>query len=248
MNPQNSLNQSANNPTQTGQPGGSPPAPQPNGGAQPIYQAPQPLSSQYYQPEKQVYAADYLDQIAPVQQKAANRMGVIGLIGGVLTLLTVVMFIINSLQPPSLSSTIVPLQARVETLQSITKEQNGRLGESTVSNANSSLYAVLTSMSSDLNTITADKKIKRSNDKKVKAAEASYGGDLTQGLELDYARGLLDRTYTTKMTYELTVLRAMLKKVLTSTQEKKIVEFVNAGITNIDTTLKILHDFDATKS
>jgi len=198
---------------------------------------PQPLSAQSYQPTRQEYAADYLDQIAPVEQKAANRMGVIGLISGALCLVSLVAFVINSLQPPSLASTILPLQARIETLQAVTEEQNGRLNESAISNANSSLNAVLITMSSDISKITTEKKIKKSNDKKVKAAEANYRSSLANGLALDSARGLLDRTYTAKMTYELNILKTMFKKVLGSTKQEKIEEFVNAAIKNIDATL-----------
>lgn len=208
----------------------------------------QPLNSQHYQENPPSYAADYLDQIAPEGQKAENRMAVLGLVAGVLVLVIAAFFVISGLQPPSFAKVAYPLQARIETLQVATKQQTGRLTDAIVNDTNASLNSALKSMSSDFDTITTTKKLKKNNDKKFKNKEAAYSAALTEGLEKDYARGLLDRTYTTKIVYELTELKRLIKNLSVATKDKDTAAFIETSTKNIDATLKILNNFSASKS
>ncbi len=222
------------------------PQPQPH-----LQPQPQPLGSlQYDAPKDEVYAADYLDQIAPPQQKAANRVAIFGLIGGALTLVALAFMVISSLQPPSFASLALPLQARIATLQEVTKAQNNRLSDNMLNNTNSTLNSTLGTMNTDFNAILAEKKIKSGDDqkKKLKRSETAYMAELSTGLESDYQRGALDRTYTNKMTYELTTLKTMLTRLKANTKDSATKKFIDEALTNIDMVLKIYDNFAATKS
>lgn len=194
------------------------------------------------------YSIDYLNQIAPKEQKAVNRFAVLGLIGaGILSAIFAVIIIASS-SGPSANDQLIPISERIATLQVVTSTEQTHLSEDQISQANASLSSALASMDSNLQAIMKERKIKDSPGSASAKAEKIYAASLTKTLEDSYQRGTLDRTYTSQMTYELTVLKTKVTKLKKSTGSKELLSFCNTSLDNINLILKAYSSFDATKS
>ena len=194
------------------------------------------------------YSIDYLNQIAPKEQKAVNRFAVIALIGGVLISALFAIILMSSSGGPNANDQIGSLALRIATLQTVTGEQQKHLTENQISEANAALNSSLTTMNTDVQAIMKERKLKTAEKSNTTKTETAYSEKLSKTLDDSYQRGTLDRTYTSQMTYELTVLKSKLNKLKRSTKSKELTEFATSGVENIDTVLKAYENFDATKS
>lgn len=229
-------------------------APQPDTTPTPAYpRAPVPLS-QAAAPlpsgaSSHEYSADYLNQIAPKEQTAINRFAIIGLIGGVLMAAIVAIVIMLNAGGPDFSAQAKSVQMRIGTLQKVADTQQPHLKESAISEANSSLASALTSMNADLTALMKTKDLKTASGSSATSTktEKNYADSLQKKLDDSYQRGTLDRTYTTQMTYELTLLRSKLTKLKNTANSKSVTAFCTSATTNIDAILKAYSAFSATK-
>lgn len=191
------------------------------------------------------YSIDYLNSIAPKQQKTVNRFAVFGLIGAVLVSVVVALVLIANSGGPSINDQLPALQARISTLHDVTEVQQPHLSENQISEANAALTSSLASLDANIQAIMKERKVKelskKSNPQKT-AADA-----LAKTLNDAYQRGTLDRTYTTNMTYHLTLLETQVKKLRKSTKNTEIVEFCDSALSSIELILKSYASFDATK-
>jgi hypothetical protein len=216
------------------------PTPAPLGGAQ----SPLPSGASAEQ-----YSVDYLNQIAPKQQKTVNRFAIFGLSGAVIMAVVAVVIIMANAGGPDFSAQAKSLQARINTLQTVADSQQSHLKENVISEANSSLSSALTSTSTDLTTIMKAKGLKTSSGSSatISKTEKAYAASLQKKLDDAYQRGTLDRTYTTQMTYELTLLRSKLTRLKHTANSKSITAFCDTATTNIDAIIKTYNNFSATK-
>ena len=194
------------------------------------------------------YSIDYLNQIAPKEQKAINRFAVLGLIGaGILSAIFAVIIIASS-GGPDANTQIIPISERIATLQTVTAAEQTHLTEDQISQANASLTSALASMGTNLQAIMKERGLKNESGSASAKAEQVYAAKLTKILEDSYQRGTLDRTYTSQMTYELTVLKSQTTKLKASTSSQELTSFCNTSLDNINLILKAYTSFDATKS
>lgn len=201
-------------------------------------QAPQP---NYNAPE---YSIDYLNQIAPKQQKAVSRFAVFALIGVVIiSAIFAVVALLNS-QGPSVNERLAPVNHRITSLQKIASTQQKVLSENQISEANAVLNSSLTSMSANLTAIMKERGVKNT----APSTEKAYAAELTKILEDSYQKGTLDRTYTAQMTYELTLLKSKITAIKKQTSNKSLLEFCNSSIDSLDIVLEAYTSFNATKS
>ena len=202
----------------------------------------QPLSTPVTNPTPAVsdLNVDYLNQIAPQQQKTVNRFAVFGLIGGVLVTLAVLLMVMANSGPPDISSQTKSLQQRIATLQSVVDAQQPHLQNNDLSVANSTLSSALTTMATDLSSLMKAKGVKTGDKAAASAAtEKKYAAKKKKKLDDSYQRGTLDRTYAPQMTYELTVLRTKIKLLKsTSGGSKTVTEFCDASLANVDGILR----------
>ncbi len=212
-------------------------------GAAAVQNTPQPLAA------SDQYSVDYLNQIAPVQQKSINRFAIFALIGGVLVAVVAAILIFANAGPPDFSTQAKGIQSRITTLQSVADSQQINLKENSISEANSTLSSALTSMSTELTALMKTKGIKATSKASATVArsEKTYSATLVKKLDDSYQRGTLDRTYTTQMTYELTVLRSKLVRMDNTANSKSVTTYVKTAVTNIDAILKAYNAFSATK-
>ncbi len=210
---------------------------------------PAPLSNngQFTDQQAEAYPIDYLNQIAPTQQKSINRFAVFSLIGGVLVALIAAVAIfagMNKSTAPSLQ--MQQTLARVNTLQKIATSQQKHLTENSLNEANATLDSTLSSMSTDLTAVMKQKGVKTTDSKSPTAkTEAAYQAALQKKLDDSYQRGRLDRNYTSQMRYELTILRSKLTKLQAAGKSKTITAFCTSAVTNVDAILKAYDTYDA---
>ncbi|QQS21732.1 hypothetical protein IPM09_04410 [Candidatus Saccharibacteria bacterium] len=182
---------------------------------------------------------DYLNQIAPTQQKTVNRFAIFGLIGGVLMAVVVFLIIVANSGPPNISAQTIALKQRIATLQSVADTQQPHIQDNDLSVANSTLSSTLTSMATDLSGVMKAKNVKTNEKSATGATEKTYAASLQKKLDDSYQRGTLDRTYAPQMTYELTVLRTKLKLLRSSSGgSKTVTSFCDTSLTNVDAILK----------
>ena len=186
---------------------------------------------------------DYLNRIAPLEERTVNRFAVFGLIGAVLTAVVVIFIVITSSQGPNSNEMLLPISQRVDTLGTVAKAETTKLVQIEIAEANASLSSTLTSMKAQLETIMKSKKIKTANS----ASEKKYLESIEKKLNDAHQKGILDRTYTTQMTYELSLLKTQINKLKRATKNKDITEFCDASIKNINTILAAYDKFSASK-
>ena len=186
---------------------------------------------------------DYLNRIAPLEERTVNRFAVFGLIGAVLTAVVVIFIVITSNQGPNSNEMLLPISQRVDTLGTVAKAETTKLVQIEIAEANASLSSTLTSMKAQLETIMKSKKIKTANS----ASEKKYLESIEKKLNDAHQKGILDRTYTTQMTYELSLLKTQINKLKRATKNKDITEFCDASIKNINTILAAYDKFSASK-
>jgi len=227
---------------------------------QPQMQQPQPAPTPGYQPQplstspsetngqSPEYSIDYLNRIAPKEQRVVNRFAVIGLIGGGILAAIFALILITASGGPSANDQLIPISERIATLQSITKAEQTHLAEDQISEANAALSSSLSSMTTSMTTILTERKLKDNTGSGAAKAEKLYAQKLTTTLEDSYQRGTLDRTYTSQMTYELTILKSRITKLKQATGSKELLSFCDTALNNIDLVLKAYSTFDATKS
>lgn len=193
------------------------------------------------------FTVDYLNQIAkntPV--KKASPLVVFGLIGGILIFVIGIMFfLIQSAAPPDVSTQVTALQARLDTLSKVTTEQGKHLTQNELSGINSTLGASLTSMTTDLSAYAKLRGIKSSS--KATSTETAYYTALSKKLDDAYLLGTLDRTYSTEMTYQLSILKSKMLRIKTAANSKTYNDFYTPSATSIDTVSKLLSAFQSTK-
>lgn len=254
MNPNGQFNPQQQPPQQSG---GVPPVP-PTGWQQPPAQpqaasgqpAPGYQSSQEFTPNTPGmtaanYSVDYLNQIAPKEQKTVNRFAVIALIGGILISALFAIILLSSSGGPNANEQLSPIASRITTLKSVTEAQQPHLRETKLSEANAALGSSLATMNTEIQAILKERKIK-SNDKSATGKkETAYSEKLSTTLDQSYQRGTLDTIYTSQMSYELTVLKSKLTKLKRSTKSESLTTFVDNGIANIDTVLRAYEAADA---
>lgn len=186
---------------------------------------------------------DYLNRIAPLEERTVNRFAVFGLIGAVLTAVVVIFIVITSSQGPNSNEMLLPISQRVDTLGTVAKAETTKLVQIEIAEANASLSSTLTSMKAQLETIMKSKKIKTANS----ASEKKYLESIEKKLNDAHQKGILDRTYTTQMTYELSLLKTQINKLKRATKNKDITEFCDVSIKNINTILAAYDKFSASK-
>lgn len=138
---------------------------------------------------------------------------------------------------------LLPISQRIDTLGTVAKAETTKLVQIEIAEANASLSSTLTSMKAQLETIMKSKKIKTANS----VSEKKYLESIEKKLNDAHQKGILDRTYTTQMTYELSLLKTQINKLKRATKNKDITEFCDTSIKNINTILAAYDKFSASK-
>lgn len=215
-------------------------------------QTPFPNAAQPQQPSgvASQYPVDYLNQIATAQPvKKVSPLILFGAIGGVIVLAIVAMFmLIQSTAPPSATTQLYELQARINTLDKLTTEQGKHLTQSDLSTINTNVGVMLKSMSAQ---VTAYMKERGSTGDKssatAKSAEKTYADKLSTKLNNAYLTGTLDRLYASEMVYQLSILKSKMQSVKAAAKSKKFNEVYDNNVPSLDKISEKLSSFQNTK-
>lgn len=196
------------------------------------------------------YPVDYLNQIAtPIPVKKLSPLLVLGLIGGILLITGLALFmLIKSTAPPDVGTQLYALQARLDTLNNITNATGKRLTQNNLSSINSTLGTTITSMQANLKTYMDARGYKNATGiAAAKKVEKSYADKLSQTLNDAYLTGTLDRSYSSEITYQLSILKSKLQKIKAAANSKSFTEFYDKNIPSLDMVSDQLAKFQNTK-
>jgi hypothetical protein len=196
------------------------------------------------------YPVDYLNQIATTPPvKKVSPVIIFGAIGAVIISAIVVLFmLIQSAAPPSATTQLYSLQARIATLDKLTVEQGKHLTQSDLSTMNTNVGVMLKSMSAQVGAYMKERG--SASDKTsvaAKSAEKAYAEKLSTKLNNAYLTGTLDRLYASEMVYQLNILKSKLQSVKAVAKSKKFNEVYDNNVPSLIKISEKLSAFQNTK-
>ncbi|MEO5949678.1 MAG: hypothetical protein ABIP74_04700 [Candidatus Saccharimonas sp.] len=245
MNPEQPSSPSSPPPQPTGW--GPPPQPQPQTLPPVTPQAPiapSAFDSHAAPTPTQALGETYLNEIAAKEPIRVHKFAIIGLVGGVLVLLIVALSIMMNSGGPDLTTQAKSINGRVNTLKTLATAQQKHLQDNKISEANTTLSSVLTSISSSLSDTMKARKIVLSSS--ASPTEKKYATTLTKKLDDAYQRGTIDRTYAPQMAYELSILRSKLIAMKNSSSASAVTTFSKDAVTNLDAIILTFKEFSST--
>lgn len=188
------------------------------------------------------YSIDYLNQIAPQQQRPGlgNKMYILLVGGGLLVaLLVFVLALTSSGSGPT--KNMQTFAARVQTLEKIVSNAQKNIRSNDLRGTNSNLSLFLVNADQGMTTPLENNSIKVKNlDKTIVSAES--GDALTAKLKDAYLNAVFDRTYAREMSYQLSTLETLMKSIYKSTNSKSLKGFLQ---TTDDSLVPIKKQFDS---
>ncbi len=208
-------------------------------------QPPQPAA----QPPSQGTPLDYLDQIAPQQQKHA-LIGALKpihyIIGGVVIVLLLVLVI--GLAFRGGTSTVTNMQhlmARLKTTTTIASKADQTIKSGSLSVINTNLDIYLANTNRDIATSFKELGVTSANiDPAITKAE--NGAALSARLEDARLNAVFDSTYAREMSYLLATIMTLMKTISQSTNNVDIKAFLQSAYTNLQPTQQSFDSFSTT--
>jgi hypothetical protein len=196
------------------------------------------------QPGQTEYPIDYLNQIAPEQQKPGlSGKWVLLLIGaGVVAVIFIAIFLLSS--AGGSTQKLQTLTARMQTLQKISEGAEKNIKSGSLRSINSTLSIFLTNANKDIEKPLANNGIKvKGLDKNIVKKED--GAKVTAALEDARLNATYDRTYAREMGFQLDTLASLMKEIYTTTSSKSLKDFLISTDTDLTSIRKQLADFNA---
>ncbi len=81
----------------------------------------------------------------------------------------------------------------------------------------------------------------------AKKVETTYYNNLSQSLNDAYLTGTLDRSYSSEMTYQVTILKSKLQKLKAAANSKSFTEFYDKNVPSLDVATDQISKFQSTK-
>jgi len=194
-------------------------------------------------PDPNPYPIDYLNQIAPKQQKPGmDNKKFLGLVGGGLAVALIVGMFVLFGGGESTGQLLQKYAARVEALQEVSKDTQKNLKSGDLRSINSNLSITLldahTKLAEPMATQGLD--VKRI-DSDIKAAEAT--DELEAKLEDARLNATLDRIYPREMSYQVKTVRALMKEIYAKTNSTSLKEYLDQANKSLVTVNDQLDDF-----
>ena len=190
---------------------------------------------------------DYLDQIAPVQQKThffGFNIKTILLIGGALTILVIILSAAVSSVSNSRNELWQHLYARLNSLSTIVDDGTSKLKDGQLRTANSDLRLYVTNTSRDLDArLTALDINKKKIPEKITASESS--DKILEELEDARLNAKYDTAYSRETSYVLATMLSLLKQLSVSDKSTKNREFAQTAYTNLEPIYKTISEYSA---
>lgn len=190
---------------------------------------------------------DYLNQIAPKQQKKlpfqrGPRLFI--LIGAILVLVVVVVAIVLNIISQSTRHPLEQLAARLTATEKIVTSAKPNLKSSELRGLNSNLGLYLTNTNRDIAEplLSAGVHVDKL-DKKIVSDES--GDAILSRLEDARLNAIYDRTYAREMAYQLETLITLMKQIYSSTGNSELKQFLQTTYASLEPTQEAFAEFNA---
>ena len=200
-------------------------------------------------PEVPQLPIDYLNQIAPAQQKPkVNKRALLFmvlLIGGVLAIVvSFLVFISNHSGGPK--ADMQTLTIRMQALQKISDSSQKNIKSSELRSINSNLRSLLSNANRDIVApLEANKVDVKKLDKSLVAKEKT--DTLAADLEEARLNATFDDTYAREMSFKLSTLSILMESIYNSSSSKSMKEFLVATDDNLQHIKTQLEEFNSTR-
>lgn len=194
-------------------------------------------------PEQNQYPIDYLNQIAPQQQKRglSGKFLYILIGGGALIAIVAGFMIFSSGSSPT--QKMQTLAARLTTLQDIASKSQPKIKSNVLRGTNSNLSIFLTNATHDMAEPFSKNGVDvKRIDRNIETAEK--GDNLRQTLEDARLNAVFDRTYAREMNYQLDTVAALMSEIYNKTNSKSLKEFLNKTDDNLQSIKQQLAEFN----
>ena len=198
-------------------------------------------------PNNQPVPLDYLDQIAPVQQKQhifGFNLKTVLLIGSTLVILVIILSAAVSSVSNSRNELWQHLYARLNSLSTIVDDGTSKLKDGQLRTANSDLRLYVTNTSRDLDArLTALDINKKKIPEKITTSESS--DKILEELEDARLNAKYDSAYSRETSYVLATMLSLLKQLSVSDKSAKNREFAQTAYTNLEPIYKTISEYSA---
>jgi len=213
----------------------------------------QPQPQQPYQtpqPPVQGTPLDYLNQIAPDQQKRSflgSLKPIHYIFVGIIALLLFVLLIGLALRGTGATpvTNMEHLMARLQTTQTIATNADKTIKNGSLAAINSNLDIYLVNTNRDITTtFKAVGVTSASIDKTITASEK--GTALSSRLEDARLNAVFDSTYAREMSYQLSTVMTLMKSIYQATSDSHVKNFLQTAYTNLQPTQQSFDSFSTT--
>ncbi|HJP81626.1 MAG TPA: hypothetical protein VJ841_04490 [Candidatus Saccharimonadales bacterium] len=196
---------------------------------------------------QQPYSIDYLNQIAPQPQKQGIKdKFFFWIIGGGLALAAIVLIIVLTSSGGGPTSDMQTLAARLQTLQKVATDTQKNLKSGDLRSTNSNLTIFLTNANRDIVAPLAASGIDAKKlDGGITKKEAP--DKLTQEFEDARLNAVLDRTYSSEMTYQLNTVSILVRKIYNSTNNASFKTYLEKLDADLQPLIKQMAAFSGTE-
>jgi hypothetical protein len=192
-------------------------------------------------------SVDYLNQIAPKQQKKLSfsrgpRLFIF--IGIIAVLVVVAAAIVLNIIAQSTRHPLEQMAARLNATEKIVTSAKPHLKSSELRGLNSNLALYLTNTNRDISEplLSAGVHVDKL-DKKILSEESS--DPILERLEDARLNAIYDRTYAREMAYQLETLITLMKQIYSSTGNSELKEFLQTTYASLEPTQKAFAEFNA---
>lgn len=179
-------------------------------------------------PNQQPYSIDYLNEIAPQNQKPgmSNKLFLLVAGGGLLVAIIVGVLLLTS-GGGGPKQQMATLAARLQTLQKVASESQENIKSSELRSINSNLTIFLANANRDIAEPLANNDIDAAKlDKQIVAKE--NGDELKKKLEDARLNAVFDRQYAREMVYQLETVIALMQKIYNNSHSQSMKDYLVA--------------------
>lgn len=195
---------------------------------------------------QQQYPVDYLNQIATQPQKKglADRRFLMIIGGGVVLVLIAIILMFASSGSGGPKEKMQTLAARLQTLQTISRDAQKNIKNGDLRSTNSNLSIFLTNTNRDIVEPLAANGVEVGKlEEKIVAQES--GEELIADLEDARLNAIFDRTYAREMSYQLDTVDVLIREIYNSTNSASFKTFLENTNKNLEPLRQQFSDFNA---
>ncbi len=174
-------------------------------------------------------------------------VGAIGIIG--LILIFIIGMVLGS-GKTGVKEQSITLKVRLDNVSEIVKEYQPDIKSSELRSDSASLYSVMTNTSRELGEYLEAAYNFREKDisNKIKNTEDAHKEGLSSELFEAKINGLLDRTYTYKMVYEVSLITTMERRIYNLANNESLKNIMDSSITSLTNIYDALNSFSETNN